>query len=265
MDGELIRASSLKEALSLKDQDSAFFAGGTGIEWKDSGIFAKKLIVIPDVEGFKSIAVESGMVRIGALVTFTQALNCPDVPGYLKEALRFCGSLQKRNMATVCGNIAFWRSDSYLVPTLIASGASLCIALPEGEETVSIARYASDRARYADALITAVIVKADDAKTSDSLKDPASLKVLTKRYANTVESHACLTIAMGREKDDYNIGIAIKSCGIFLPDIMNWDVSWKKAGVQDDFFGSEEYKRYLTQTTLDQMYEILSMEGGDES
>ena len=52
---------------------------------------------------------------------------------------------------------------------------------------------------------------------------------------------------------------------IFLPDITNWGISWKKAGVQDDMFGSEEYKRYLTETTLDTMYEKLGGEGGTES
>ena len=93
----------------------------------------------------------------------------------------------------------------------------------------------------------------------------SSVRVLSKRWANTVESHAYLTIAMGREKDAYRIGLAIKGCGIFLPDITNWAVSWKKADVKDDMFGSEEYKRYLTGTTLDTLYEKLSGEGGNES
>ncbi len=261
MQGELVRASSIQEALSLKDQDTAFFAGGTGIGYKDSGIHAKKLVVIPDEKGFRDIAVEKEYVRIGALVTFTQALECLDVPCYLKEALRFNGSLQKRNMATLCGNIASWRCDSYLVPTLIAAGACLNVVTKDGEEEVEIARYAKEREHYKDALITAVLVKTDGACS----KGKDGLRVLSKRFANTVESHACLTIAMGREKDEYRIGIAIKGSGIFLPDIMNWDVAWMKAGVKDDFYGSQEYKRYLTQTTLDWMYETLSMEGGDES
>ncbi len=261
MQGELIKASCIQEAVSLKDQDSAFFAGGTGIGYKDSVIHAKKLIVIPEEEGLRDIVKEDEFIRIGALVTFTQALDCADVPAYLKEALRFCGSLQKRNMATVCGNIASWRCDSYLVPTLIAAGACLDVVLADGVERIEIARYAEEKEHYQNALIKAVIVKSDGGCSSC----PGGLKVLSKRFANTVESHAFLTIAMGRDKDDYRIGIAIKGCGIFLPVIMNWDVSWKKAGVKDDFYGTQEYKRYLTQTTLDWMYETLSMEGGDES
>ena len=42
-------------------------------------------------------------------------------------------------------------------------------------------------------------------------------------------------------------------------------IAEKKADVKDDMFGSEEYKRYLTGTTLDTLYEKLSGEGGNES
>lgn len=254
MEGELIMASSLGEALALKDPDAVFFAGGTGIGYKDSGIHAKKLIVVPALPGIREIKEEDGLVRIGAFVTFTKALEDPAVPGYLKEALRFCGSLQKRNMATIGGNVGSWRCDSYLIPTLIASGASLCLENREGPDVIGITEFADERERYKDALITAVLVKPDQA-----------VDVISKRYANTVESHAYLTIAMGREADEFRIGIAIKGSGIFHPDIRNWDVSWKKAGVSDDMFGSEEYKRYLTGTTLESMYEALGGEGGSEA
>lgn len=260
MEGELIRASSFLEALALKDQDSAFFAGGTGIGYKDSGIHAKRLILVPDYDGIRAVTARDGLVRIGALVTFTQALEESLVPAYLKEALFFCGSLQKRNRATIGGNIASWRSDSYLVPTLIASGALISVADKGGEETIGIDLFARERNRYEDALITAVWVKPD---CKEGAADGVS--VLSKRFANTVESHAYLTIAMGRKKDEYRIGLAIKKSGIFCPDIRSWDVSWKMANVTDDIYGSEEYKRYLTGVTLESMYEKLGTEGGIKS
>lgn len=257
MVGELIMASGLQEALALKDKNTAFFAGGTGIGYKDSGIKEERCILVPDIPGIRDITAQENLIRIGALVTFTQALESPAVPGYLKEALRFCGSLQKRNSATVGGNVASWRSDSYLIPTLIASGAQICLEEKTGSSVIGIGQYANERDQYGDALITALLVKPDTGESS--------VRVLSKRYANTVESHAYLTISMGKEKDEYRIGLAIKGSGIFLPDITNWGVSWKKAGVQNDMFGSEEYKRYLTGTTLDALYEKLSGEGGCES
>ncbi|MBP3872323.1 MAG: FAD binding domain-containing protein [Lachnospiraceae bacterium] len=259
MEGELIKVSGLQEALALKGPDAAFFAGGTGIGYKDSGIHAGKLIVIPDIQGIRDISEEDGYIRIGALVTFTDALECPLTPAYLKEALRFCGSLQKRNMATVGGNVASWRCDSYLIPTLMASGAVICLEDKDGSYRIGIDRYADERDRYADALITAVMVKAE------ASGDDADFKVLSRRYANTVESHAYLTIAMGRDDGEYRIGLAVKGSGIFHPDIMNWGVSWKMAHVRDDMFGTEEYKRYITCTTLEAMYEDLGGEGGSES
>ena len=193
-------------------------------------------------------------LRIGAMCSFQEILDCDAAPAWLKTAVRYLASLPRRFKATVGGNIASWRSDSYLVPTLIASGAKLSLMGKEGILLEEIGQYAADREKYSDALITGILVKPDE-----------QVQILAKRYANTVESHACLTIAMGKEGDTYRIGLAIKNCGIFLPDITNWGISWKKAGVQDDMFGSEEYKRYLTETTLDTMYEKLGGEGGTES
>lgn len=254
MESEFVFASSLTEALAQKDTESAFFAGGTGIGYKDSGIHAKKLIVIPGIPGIRDISKqEDGFIRIGALVTFTQALEDPSVPNYLKEALRFCGSLQKRNMATIGGNISSRRDDSYLIPTLIASGALICLEGKNGSAVTAMDAYEKDRAGYDGALITALLVK------------PEAGLVLSKRFANTVESHAYLTISLGREGDRFRVGLAIKGCGIFCADISSWNRLWEKAGVRDDMFGTEEYKRYITRVTLESMYEELRGKGGSAS
>lgn len=274
MEGEVLLASSPEEALALKDPDSIFFAGGSGIGYKDSGIRAKKLIVIRGIPGIRDIAEqEDGFIRIGALVTFTQALEDPSVPGYLKEALRFCGSLQKRNMATIGGNVASWRDDSYLIPTLLASGAMLCVEGKEGSAVIGMDAYADERERYRDALITALLVRPEtmmpDTGKPENFKPeigkPGSVRVFTKRFSNTVESHAYLTISAGREGDRIRTCLAVRGRGIFHADGTDWEVLWKKAGVQDDWLGSEEYKRYLTRVTLESMYEELGGEGGGAS
>ena len=251
MDRELMTVSSVQEALERKDSCSAFFAGGTEICRLNSSVSAGRLILLPKDPSLTSVSTEQGRVRIGALVTFTGALKEQAVPDYLKEALHFCGSFQKRNMATVGGNIAAWRCDSYLIPTLLAAGAELELASKDGQCVMTLADYAKERANLQDALITAVLV-------------PAAADVLSKRYANTVESHAYLTIAMGREGDQYRIGLAVKGSGIFMPDILSWSITWKQADVKDDIYGSEAYKKYLTGVTLDDMYEKLSGEGGEK-
>ena len=55
MVGELIMASGLQEALALKDKNTAFFAGGTGIGYKDSGIKEERCILVPDIPGIRDI------------------------------------------------------------------------------------------------------------------------------------------------------------------------------------------------------------------
>ena len=254
MNSEFLSPVSVDEAVRLVGDGCAFFAGGTEIEHLNSRVCASNYILLRGIEGLDGIDTSKDAVRIGSMVTFTKALKAPEVPEYFKEALHFCGSLQKRNMATIGGNIASWRCDSYLIPTLLASGAQLEIADETGCREISLEEYAGNRDSLKNALITAVIIPSET----------AGVKVISKRYANTVESHAYLTIAMGKIEDSYRIGLAVKGSGIFTPDITSWGVAWKMADVKDDMFGSEAYKRYLTGVTLDDMYEKLSGEGGDQ-
>ena len=254
MNSEFLSPVSVDEAVSLMGEGCAFFAGGTETEHLNSRVSASTFILISGIEGLDVIDASRDVVRIGSTVTFTKALKAPEVPEYFKVALRFCGSLQKRNMATIGGNVASWRCDSYLVPTLLAAGAQLEIADETGCREISLEEYGQNREALKKALITAVIIPSE--KTG--------VNVISKRYANTVESHAYLTIAMGKMNDSYRIGLAVKGSGIYTPDIKNWGVIWKMADVKDDMFGSEAYKRYITGVTLDDMYEKLGGEGGDQ-
>ena len=254
MDREFLSAVSVEEAVKLSGENTAYFAGGTEIERLNSKVTASTLILINRIPELSERKSADDAVRIGSTVTFTKALKNAEVPEYLKEALLFCGSLQKRNMATIGGNIASWRCDSYLIPTLLAADAQLELAGEDGFLSISLEEYSQNRESLKNALITAVIVQ----------KESDSFRILSKRYANTVESHAYLTIAMGKKDDIYRIGLAVKGSGIYTPDVKNWSVAWTQADVKDDMFGSEAYKRYLTSVTLDDMYEKLSGEGGDQ-
>ena len=254
MNCEFYSPASIDEAVAMMKDGCAYFAGGTETEHLNSRVEASAFILLRGVAGLTGIEASGEDVRIGSMVTFTRALKAPGIPEYFREALHFCGSLQKRNMATIGGNIASWRCDSYLIPTLLAAGAQVELADETGRCTMPLEEYGQKRDSLKKALITAVILPSE----------ASGVKVLSKRYANTVESHAYLTIAMGKKDDAFRIGLAIKGSGIFTPDITNWGVSWKMADVKDDMFGSEAYKRYLTGTTLDDMYEKLSGEGGDQ-
>lgn len=250
MANELIIANTIDEALKLKDADSAFLAGGTEVNRKDSPVQAARLILIDRIQGLNKIEPDqSGLwLKLGANVTFQQALEHELVPCWMKEALRFMGSLQKRERASVCGNIAAGRSDSYLLPALIASGARLELKSAGGEQILPVSDLMLNPDGYRESLITSVLIPTE------------GIKVLNKRYANTVESHAYLTLSMSRSADRYRIGMAIKGSGVYNCDVTNWSVIWNKAEVRDDMYGTESYKRYLTGTTLDDMYEKLEAE-----
>jgi len=259
---KLVIAKTVQEACEAKNSASAFLAGGTETERLGSAVNAETLILLKHVPGLDGIEDTDAFLRIGALCTFQRALEDSRVPDYLKTAFKFMASRTKRNMATVGGNIAALRCDSYLIPTLIAAGAKVEILDASGEKSIAaLDYYAENRKRYADALITALLLS----------HDPVT--VLSRRYANTAESHACLTISAGKNRNGFAVSAAIKNAGVFslrelaekmetgeaLPEeeILGWCRSWTGAKISDDMFGSEAYKRYLLGVTIAQMAESL--------
>ena len=143
MERNVIIASTLEEAVGCKTPDAAFYAGGTEIGRLGSPVDAKTLILLKKIPELYGIRVtgdpetenpSGSWLRIGAMCSFQEILDCDAAPAWLKTAVRYLASLPRRFKATVGGNIASWRSDSYLIPTLLAAGAKLEIAGMEGGE-----------------------------------------------------------------------------------------------------------------------------------
>ena len=157
---QLIIAKTAEEAVSLKGQRSAFLAGGTEINRLGTSCDASRLIGIgrvPTLDGINEYTdAEKGTryIRIGAMSTFQDIIESPLTPAYLKEACRFMGSRTKRNMATIGGNIALRRTDSYLYATLLASHAKLDMMCKDGAVIRKCTRaYLEDYKTYSDMLI----------------------------------------------------------------------------------------------------------------
>lgn len=267
MEQKLSIVTSVFDATSLKSADSVFLAGGTEINRLGSHVTYRDLVSIKKIEELKVIRAEGEQIRIGACCTFTELIQSELIPAYLKEACHFMASMTKRNMATIGGNVALLRSDSYLVPTLIAAGARLDIlARHRIRREICIETYLQEHEKYKDDLILAILL-------------PAEVGViLSKRYANTAESHAVLTVSMGCDtKQNLSIGAAIKNAGIFdlselavaieadpeitEEEILDWVYAWEEAPVKEDMFGSEKYKRYLLGVTISLMLEELRKGG----
>ena len=147
----LIIAEGLEEALKQKTKNSAFLAGGTEINRLGSTVQARKLISIGRIGELDGISDADNAVKIGAMCTFQDIIDSSLVPDYLKEACRFMGSRTKRNMATIGGNIALRRTDSYLYATLIACGAKLELLGKDGEtETRCVCCYLHHHDNFKD-------------------------------------------------------------------------------------------------------------------
>ena len=263
---KLLLAKDPAEAIGAKTAADAFVAGGTEVNRLGSDIAEKAdtLISLKQCSGLADIRTENGYVTIGSMCTFQQIIESAEIPEYLKEAARFMASRTKRNMATIGGNIASLRSDSYMIPTLMAAGAVLDLAGKDGYTcTMKIAEYVDGDG--ADLLITSVTV-------------PAELKAVSKRYANTAQSHAVLTMGAAMTEEGICLDGAVKKVGLlhfcdlekaFREDP---DISEEKiiemvrvcTGLHtaDDMFGSDAYKRYLIAVTACDLHRQLTGKEG---
>ena len=95
-------------------------------------------------------------------------------------------------------------------------------------------------------LITAVIIRRDAC-------------VLSKRYANTAQSHAVLTMSSACINGHFTLAAAVKNSGLYLFEGYEEAVrAFDDIPYAEDMFGSPEYKRYLIGVTAEDMYRALT-------
>lgn len=248
---KLIIAGSVTEAMKAKSTDSVFLAGGTEINRLNTSVEAGTLISVRKLEELRFVKKENGLVWLGAATTFQEAIDASETPAYFKEACSFMASRTKRNMATIGGNVALLRDDSYIVPCLIAAKATVVYLVNGKEETGCICCYMAKarKGELKDALILKIGL------------DPKRI-VLSKRYANTAMSYSRLNISYGYDPNGkaIAIGAAIKNAGLYKledaerlsneQDALEWAKNAKELPICSDMYGSEEYKRYLLGTTI---------------
>ena len=258
---KLLMAKSPDEAAVSKTASAAFLAGGTEVNRLGSDIAekAETLISLKKCSGLKGIEEDAGYVTIGAMCTFQDLVESDKVPCWLKEAALFMASRTKRNMATIGGNIAAKRSDSYLIPALSAAGAVLeLLGSDIKADRIGIAEYLDGA--YDDKLINSVTV-------------PKDIRLVSKRYANTAQSHAVLTMSAALAEEGIYMNGAVKNVGLLhfcdLEKAFNEDpdISEDKiiemvrtcTGLKtaDDMFGSDAYKRYLIAATAFDLFRQL--------
>lgn len=265
-------AKDAKDALRRKrelDGRGMFLAGGTEINRLGSSFLAEKVISIRHI-GCERIEEVDGAIRIGSCVTFQRLIDSPIVPCWLKDAARYCNSRTKRNMATIGGNLAIGRDDSYLMPALLAAKARLLTAglTEEGvytEDELPIREYHAFQDHFSGTLILAIV-----------LNKPGRF-VATKRFSRTAQSHAAVTVGFGAGRDDagnpsdVRIFAAVKGSGVQRytdiensiegdaynsPDDVQFAVS-SMTKAEDDLSGSAAYKRYIAGVAVSDLYRLF--------
>ncbi len=268
MIGEYIRVSSAQEGLQELHKEgvkASFLAGGTEIMRLGSTVDCSKVVSLRDLN-LDGIFEKNKAVHIGSTVTFQKALENPIIPSYLKEALRYCASRQKRNMATIGGNIALGRDDSYLMATLIAAKARLVLAdiSKDGlysEENIPIREYHSFKDHFSGSLILEIVL------------NKVGRYVVSERFSKTEHGNAAVTLSFGadisnNEIHDVRIAAAVKGSGLLrLQEVealigeskkVNKDdlaaLATNNIAFVDDISGSASYKKYILGTTVAKFY-----------
>ncbi|MCY4136750.1 MAG: xanthine dehydrogenase family protein subunit M [Rhodobacteraceae bacterium] len=121
-----------------------FLAGGTDVLVQlRSGLVEPDLVVdIKRIPGMRDITADNGGWRIGAAVSGAELEShsgvSKDWPGVV-EALELIGSTQIQGRATLVGNLCNASPAADSVPAMIAAGASVSIAGPNGARDVPVA------------------------------------------------------------------------------------------------------------------------------
>ena len=213
---------SVGETVAMRHEliDSAYIAGGTEI----LRLGARPVADIIDISELISdeISEKDGRIYIGARATLETLRTSEIVPQFLRDAAAFCFSFEKRNSATVGGNLYLKRQDSYLAAAFAAAEAEVILECTKGEKIKPIDVYLSKKCR---GLVKYYVV--DKAR-----------KGKVRRFGRTASSHAAMIAA------ESNGVYAISASGSELAIGRDPDL-YKSIEFISDLEGSAEYKRYL--------------------
>lgn len=143
---EYLRPRSVEEAIRLKVEsgnEARYWAGGTDIalEWKRKQRSISHCIDITRLNELRGISVERNRVRIGALTSLAaleRARGRQPLLDVLADLAHVMCTPQTRTIATVAGNLCNASPAADLAPPLIAFDATVRVASPAGERSISV-------------------------------------------------------------------------------------------------------------------------------
>ena len=159
----VLRPRSLAEALRLRREHptATVLAGGTDVfVYMEAGALAPSGVIdLWGCEGLRSIGLDRGTLRIGAMSTYTDLVSSGLVPGVLKEAALTVGAVQIQNRGTVGGNICNSSPAGDTLPVWLVLDAEFELASVSGTRRVAAADFwqgYKKTARNDDELLVAI-------------------------------------------------------------------------------------------------------------
>lgn len=220
----IFHPATAEEAVKLRHENegSVYLAGGTEIMRLGSSISPEAALIDVTGLGLSGIREEDGDVVIGSLTTLEEIRSSEIVPAFIRESASAAASLQLRNAATIGGNLALRRTDSFMIPSLLAAEARVSIMCSKGLKEKSAAEYFEKTG--CRALLLSIRVRKD--------RDG-----IVKRISRASHAHAAVSGAFSEGVYAY----AVSGSGIAY----GGNDAWKKIAFADDLTGSADYKRYL--------------------
>lgn len=231
---QIFKECSIKESYERRREvaDAVYLAGGSGVLALKSPV--KPDCPLVDISALvpKDIVKKDGRLVIGAGATFQDVIDSALVPSWLKDACHLMASMSLRMQATVAGNVASLRDDSYLIPALLAGDTVLHVYGEEGEKDVPLADYVHRGG--CSCIILALSI--DD-----------GCKVGIHRIARSSSSHSAVNVAVGT----HGVFACVKGSGFaFDEDDLG------KMEYVDDITGTAAYKRYVARECVDLLKEV---------
>jgi carbon-monoxide dehydrogenase medium subunit len=155
-------------------RDTRIMAGGTDllVRIRHRMVFPRRIVSLKQITGLNTIAFDAKRgLTIGATALLADVAAHPQVRRYYPTVAQAAGStanVQVRNMGTVVGNLCNASPSADNAPTLMAMGATVEIAGPEGSRTIALERFFKGpgvTALEAGELVTAIRVPRPPAGT----------------------------------------------------------------------------------------------------
>jgi carbon-monoxide dehydrogenase medium subunit/xanthine dehydrogenase FAD-binding subunit len=199
--------NSLDEALSLLTQykDRAkVIAGGTDLllELNERKLNPEYIIDISKISELRYVKVVDGIVRIGALSTFTDLEDSAYIRDQVKslyDTCYFVGSTQIRNLGTIGGNVVNGSVAGDSPTTFISLDATVVLRSAAGKREMTLTDFYSGPAHTkleSDELLTEIYFTAPNSNTATAYTK------LGKRKALVI---VVLGLAVLMERNDQNI------------------------------------------------------------